>query len=66
MSKLSNTNQYLNTQMMLGYTMGGSSFRFVDGEINLDKTARSFTSIMNLNKATIEIQVNFAKILKVF
>ena len=63
MSKLSNTNQNLNTQMMLGYTMGGSSFRFVDGEINLDKTSHSFTSIMNLNKATIEVQVGFAHFL---
>ena len=56
-SKLSNTNQNLNTQMLLGYTMGGSSFRFIDGEINFDKTSHSVGAIINSNKATFQIEV---------
>ena len=48
---------------MLGYTMGDSGFRFIDGDVTFDKTSHSVTAIINSNKAAIKIQ---AKILKYF
>eukprot|EP00092_Neocalanus_flemingeri_P021561 GFUD01023385.1.p1 GENE.GFUD01023385.1~~GFUD01023385.1.p1 ORF type:complete len:4113 (+),score=926.88 GFUD01023385.1:759-12341(+) len=55
-SMLSNTLQNLNTKTLVGYTMGGSSFRYVDAEINVDKTTRTCTAVINSNKETVEIQ----------
>ena len=64
MSKLKNTNQKLDSQLMLGYTMGDSGFRFVDGELTFDKTSHSVTAIINSNKAAIKIQVKGKKLVK--
>ena len=53
----SNSLRNLNTKMLLGYTMRGSAFRYIDAEINIDKTTRTVTGIINSNKETFEIQV---------